>query len=183
MMSIYPIARIQLLLVQFSILCYKFCILAKPACMSIWYNFGRDHGSSGFRKPVVNKWIFRKNCGCFLKQISSLAVNSIDCSNISALDRFLNNLSMMVRLWCLMILLDGLRNCWWILGYHLLFCMVVYVQETNSVEFVVILTEKSNIYIYIHITCIANSNICIYIIYKFKYICIYIIMCICEHQF
>ena len=41
--------------------------------------------------------------------------------------------------------------------------MVVYVQETNSVEFVVILTEKSNIYIYIYIYILHVLQIQIYV--------------------
>ena len=62
-MPIFHIVHIQLSFVQFSILCYSFCILSKTEWMSI----RRDHESSGFRKLVVNKWICRKNCVYFLK--------------------------------------------------------------------------------------------------------------------
>ena len=39
MMSIYPIVRIQLSFVQFSLLFYEFCILSKIEFKSIYYHF------------------------------------------------------------------------------------------------------------------------------------------------
>ena len=64
-MSIYPIVRIQLPFVQFSLLCYEFCILSKTECKSIYYHFRRDHESSNFRKLARNKWICRETCDFF----------------------------------------------------------------------------------------------------------------------
>ena len=49
--------HIQLSFVQFSLLCYEFCVLSKTECKSIYYHFRRDHESSSFRKPARNKWI------------------------------------------------------------------------------------------------------------------------------
>ena len=65
MMSIYPIVRIQFLFVQFSLLCYEFCILSKTECKSIYYHFRRDHECSSFRKLARNTWICRKACDFF----------------------------------------------------------------------------------------------------------------------
>ena len=67
MMSIYPIVLIQLSFVQFSLLCYEFCILSKKQCTSIYYHFRRDHESSSFWKLARNKWIH---------QFPLLAINS-----------------------------------------------------------------------------------------------------------
>ena len=77
MMSIYPIARIQLLFVQFSLLCYDFCILSKAECKSIYYQFRRDHEISSFRKLARNKWICQETCDFFHDQFTLLAINSI----------------------------------------------------------------------------------------------------------
>ena len=57
MMSIYPIVRIQLSFVQFSLLCYEFCILSKTECKSIYYHFRHGHESSSFRKLARNKLV------------------------------------------------------------------------------------------------------------------------------
>ena len=62
---IYPIMRIPLLFVQFSLLCYEFCILSKTECKSIYYHFRPDHQSSSFRKLARDKWICRETCDFF----------------------------------------------------------------------------------------------------------------------
>ena len=67
---------IQLLFVQFSLLYYKFCILSKAECKSIYYHFGHDHESSSFQKLARNKWICRETCDFFRDQFTLLAVNS-----------------------------------------------------------------------------------------------------------
>ena len=59
--SIYPIVQMKLLVVQISILCYKFCIFSKVEYMGIWYHFRRDHESSGFWKLAPYKRICGKN--------------------------------------------------------------------------------------------------------------------------
>ena len=59
-MSIYPIVRVQLSFVHFSLLCYEFCIMSKKECKSIYYHFRRDHESSSFRKLARNKSVCRK---------------------------------------------------------------------------------------------------------------------------
>ena len=64
MMSIYPIVRMQLSFVQFLLLCYKFCILSKQNCKSIYYHLSHYHESS-FRKLARNKWICREICDSF----------------------------------------------------------------------------------------------------------------------
>ena len=56
MMFIFPIVHIQLPFVQFSLLCYKFCISSKTERKSIYYHFSHDYKSSGFRKLARNKW-------------------------------------------------------------------------------------------------------------------------------
>ena len=53
------------LFVQFSILCYEFCVLSKTMYEHL-YHFRCDHESSGFRKLAVNSWICQKNCHYFL---------------------------------------------------------------------------------------------------------------------
>ena len=53
MMSIYPIMRIQLLFVQFSLLCYKFFILSKTESKSIYYHFRGNHES----KPEISGFV------------------------------------------------------------------------------------------------------------------------------
>ena len=73
-MSIYPIVRIQLSFVQFSLLCYEFCILSKTECKSIYYHFRRDHESSNFRKLARNKWICRETFDFFSDQFALLAI-------------------------------------------------------------------------------------------------------------
>ena len=65
MPHIYPIMRIQLSFVQFSLLCYEFCILSKTECKSIYYHFRPDHQSSSFRKLARDKWICRETCDFF----------------------------------------------------------------------------------------------------------------------
>ena len=65
MMSIYPIVRIQLSIVQFSLFYYELCILSKTECKRIYYHFRRDHESSSFRKLARNKWICRETCDFF----------------------------------------------------------------------------------------------------------------------
>ena len=65
MMSVYPIVRIQLSFVQFSLLCYKFCILSKAECKSIYYHFRHDPESSSFRKLARSKWICRETWDFF----------------------------------------------------------------------------------------------------------------------
>ena len=60
--------HIQLLFVQFSLLCYEFCILSKTECKSIYYHFRRDHESSSFRKLARNKWICWEIFDFFLKK-------------------------------------------------------------------------------------------------------------------
>ena len=60
-----PIVRIQLSFVQFSLLCYEFCILSKTECKSIYYHFRRDQESSSFRKLAGNKWICRETSDFF----------------------------------------------------------------------------------------------------------------------
>ena len=55
MMPICPIVHIQLSFVQFSLLCYVFCILSKTECKSIYFNFRYDHESSSFQKLAGNK--------------------------------------------------------------------------------------------------------------------------------
>ena len=57
MMPIYLILRIQFSFVQFSLLCYEFCILSITECKSIYYYFRRYHESSSFQKLARNKWI------------------------------------------------------------------------------------------------------------------------------
>ena len=64
-MFIYPIVRIQFSFVQFSLLCYEFCILSKTECKSIYYHFRRDHESSSFWKLARNKWICQEICDFF----------------------------------------------------------------------------------------------------------------------
>ena len=56
MMSIYPIVCIKLSFVQFSLLCYEFCILSKTECKSIYYHFRRDQPEiNGFvEKPEID---------------------------------------------------------------------------------------------------------------------------------
>ena len=66
MMSIYPMVRIELLLVQFSLLCYEFCILSKTECKSIYYHFRRDHESRSFQKRARNKWICQETGDFYL---------------------------------------------------------------------------------------------------------------------
>ena len=51
--------------VEFSLLCYEFCILSKTECKRIYYHFRRDHESSSFRKQASNKWIFQETCDIF----------------------------------------------------------------------------------------------------------------------
>ena len=65
MMFIYPIVRIQFSFVQFSLLCYEFCILSKIECKYIYYHYWRDHESSSFRKLARNKWICPEICDFF----------------------------------------------------------------------------------------------------------------------
>ena len=77
MMSIYPIARMQLLFVQFSLLCYEFCILSKAECKSIYYQFRRDHEISSFLKLARNKRICWKTFDFFSDQFDLLAINWI----------------------------------------------------------------------------------------------------------
>ena len=77
MMSIYPIVHIQLSFVQFSLLCYKFCILSKTECKSIYYYFRRDHESTSFQKLARNKWICQETYGFCRDQFTLLAINSI----------------------------------------------------------------------------------------------------------
>ena len=60
MISIYPIVCIQLLFVQFSLLCYEFYILSKAEYKGIYHHFRRDHEGSSFRKLARNKWICRE---------------------------------------------------------------------------------------------------------------------------
>ena len=67
MMSIYPIVSIELSFVQFSLLCYEFCILSKIDYKSFYYHFTCDHESSRFRKLARNKWICRENCDFFFR--------------------------------------------------------------------------------------------------------------------
>ena len=66
MMSIFPIVHIQLPFVQFSLLCYKFCISSNTERKSIYYHFTHDHKSSGFRKLARNKWICWEICNFFV---------------------------------------------------------------------------------------------------------------------
>ena len=81
MMPIYQIVRIQLSFVQF-LLCYKFFILSKTECKSIYYHFRRDHESSSSRKLTRNKWICRETCDFFFRdQFTLLAINSINLCN------------------------------------------------------------------------------------------------------
>ena len=68
--------RIQLSFVQFSLLCYEFCILSKTECKSIYCHFRRDHESSSFRKLVRNKWICRETFDFFSDQFALLANNN-----------------------------------------------------------------------------------------------------------
>ena len=77
MMSIYPIVRIKLSFIQFSLLCYEFCILSKTEYKSIYYHFRRDHESSSFRKIARNKWICRETCDFYFVINLLLAINSI----------------------------------------------------------------------------------------------------------
>ena len=65
MMSVYLIVRIQLSFVQFSLLCYEFCILSKAECKSIYYHSRRDHKSSSFQNLARNKWICRETYDLF----------------------------------------------------------------------------------------------------------------------
>ena len=52
MMCIYPIVRIQLSFVKFSLL-----IVSKTECKSIYYQFRCDHESSSFWKPkIMDLW-------------------------------------------------------------------------------------------------------------------------------
>ena len=71
MMSIYPTVRIQFSFVQYSLLCYEFCILSKTECKSIYYHFRRDYESGSFRKLARNKWICREICDFFSWSIHS----------------------------------------------------------------------------------------------------------------
>ena len=45
--------------VQFP-LCYKFCVLSKTECKSIYYHF--RHESNSFWKLARNKWICQETC-------------------------------------------------------------------------------------------------------------------------
>ena len=74
--------HIQFSFVQFSLLCYKFCILSKTECKSIYYHFRRDHESSSFRKLASNKWICQEICNFFRYQLTLLAINSINFFNL-----------------------------------------------------------------------------------------------------
>ena len=67
-MSIYAIVRIQLSFVQFSLLCYEFCILSKAECKSIYYHLKRDHESSSIQKLARNKWICQETCDFFYEE-------------------------------------------------------------------------------------------------------------------
>ena len=78
MMSICPIVRIQLSFVQFSLLCYEFCILSKTECKSIYYYFRRGHENSSFRKLAKNKWICRETFDFFL------VINLTQCFPVNA---------------------------------------------------------------------------------------------------
>ena len=68
-MFIYPIVRMQLPLVQFSLLCYEFCILSKTEYKRTYYHFRRDHESSSFQKLAKNKWKGQETCDFFCDQV------------------------------------------------------------------------------------------------------------------
>ena len=70
------IKRTQLSFVQFSLLCYKFCILSKTECKSIYYHFRRDHYSSNFQKLARNKWICQETCDFFRDQFTLFTIIS-----------------------------------------------------------------------------------------------------------
>ena len=72
--------RIQLSFVQFSLLCYKFCISSKTECKTIYYHFRRDHESSSFPK-LTRKIGFVKKLVIFFGrgQFTLLAINGIIC--------------------------------------------------------------------------------------------------------
>ena len=61
MMAIYPVMRIQLSFIQFSLLCCEFCILSKTESKSIYYHFRRDHESNpemnGFVKKLMTFFV------------------------------------------------------------------------------------------------------------------------------
>ena len=59
----------KLSFVQFSLICYKFCILSKTESKCIYHHFGRDHESSSFRKLARIKWICRETCDFFCDKI------------------------------------------------------------------------------------------------------------------
>ena len=65
---------IQLSFVQFSLLCYEFCILSRTECKSIYYHFSGDHESSSFRKLARNKCIYRDTFDFFRDQFTLLAI-------------------------------------------------------------------------------------------------------------
>ena len=65
--------HIQLSFVQFSLLCYEFCILSKTECKSIYYHFRHDHESSSFPKLARNKWICRETYDFFFRDQFTLA--------------------------------------------------------------------------------------------------------------
>ena len=76
MISIYPIVRIELSFVQFSLLCYEFCILSKTECKSIYYQFRREHESTSFPKLVRKKWICRETSEFFTLFIYNIFQNN-----------------------------------------------------------------------------------------------------------
>ena len=71
MMPIYPIVRIQLSFVQFSLICYDFFILSKAECKNIYYHFKRDHESSSFPTLARNKCICRETFFVTNKQVAN----------------------------------------------------------------------------------------------------------------
>ena len=49
-------------------------VFYQKQCISIYYHFRHDHGSSGFRKLARSKWICQRNCDYFLDLFISLAI-------------------------------------------------------------------------------------------------------------
>ena len=98
MMSIYAIVRIQLSFVQFSLLCYEFCILSKAECKSIYYHFRCDHEDSSFQKLARNKWICQETSDFFFRdQFTLLAINSISLITFFQLENVICVMQLVIR--------------------------------------------------------------------------------------
>ena len=81
MMSIYPIVHIQLSFVQFSLLCYEFCILSKKNVRAFIIILGVTMKAVAFEiKPEINGFV-EKFMFFSRDQFTLLAINSIFSGN------------------------------------------------------------------------------------------------------